>query len=217
VDVPERYVPAAGRRRLTASYDRTVALTMREDRWRPAVVAAATAGAAPGATVAEVGCGTGSLTLAVANARPDLRVVGLDGDPEVLGMARAKAGADRVEWLRALADDLPLGEGEATAVICSLLLHHVPDDGKPAVLAELARVVAPGGALVVADWAPPGGPGAALGLRALQLFDGRAGFGLLLAGGLPELVRDAGFTGDVRLGRLRTCWGLLEVRRFLRS
>jgi ubiquinone/menaquinone biosynthesis C-methylase UbiE len=217
VEVPERYVPAAGRRRLTASYDRTVALTMREDRWRPAVVAAATAGAAPRATVAEVGCGTGSLTLAVAGARPDLRVVGLDGDPQVLGMARVKPGAERVEWMRALADDLPLGDGGAAAVICSLLLHHIADDGKPAVLAEIARVLAPGGALVVADWAPPGGPGAALGLRALQLFDGRAGFGLLQAGRLPELVRAAGFGSDERLGRVRTCWGLLEVRRFVRG
>jgi hypothetical protein len=58
---PERYVPAAGRFGLTALYDTTVGLTMREEAWRPAFAQAATADAQDG-DVLDVGCGAGAVT-----------------------------------------------------------------------------------------------------------------------------------------------------------
>ena len=58
---PSRYVPAAGRAGLTALYDPVMALTMREQRWRPRLVAATLAGLPRGGTVIDVGAGTGAL------------------------------------------------------------------------------------------------------------------------------------------------------------
>src|SRR5688500_2636286 len=91
-----RYVPAAGRAGLTRFYDAGVRLTMRERLWRPLIVDAI-ADKAP-KTVVDVGCGTGALSIPIAARLPKARVIGIDGDPQVLDIARRKPGAESVEW-----------------------------------------------------------------------------------------------------------------------
>jgi ubiquinone/menaquinone biosynthesis C-methylase UbiE len=207
----ERYVPAAGRASLNAWYDRTVALTMREPLWRPALVGAIADELPRGGTAVEIGCGTGTLTTALAAACPDATVIGVDGDPEILALARAKPGAERVRWVEGMAGELPLADGSAGAALCSLVLHHLTDESKERALRDIARVLGDGGVFHVADWGPPRTPLAALGARSLQVFDGAAGPESLLAGRLPELLAAAGFA-DVRRSRaLGTVWGTLEL------
>ncbi len=212
-EAAERYVPAAGHAWLTGSYDFTVALSMRERAWRPALVAAIGSDLPHGGTAVEVGCGTGSLTIALAQARPDATVIGIDGDPEILELARRKPGAERVTWLEGLAGSLPLAAASADVALCSLLLHHLSDGTKAAALEHTASILRAGGTLHVADWGPPRGPAAALGARALQLFDGREGPQSLLDGELPAMLASAGFRSTRRLAALRTVWGTLEVWR----
>ncbi|HEV7883761.1 MAG TPA: class I SAM-dependent methyltransferase, partial [Solirubrobacteraceae bacterium] len=120
----ERYVPAAGRAWLTGSYDTTVALSMREAAWRPVLIDAVAGDVARGGTAVEVGCGTGSLTTALAAARPDATVIGVDGDASILELARCKPGAERVTWLEGLAGSFAVPAASADAAVCSLLLHH---------------------------------------------------------------------------------------------
>jgi SAM-dependent methyltransferase len=216
-DVGARYVPAAGRAWLTGSYDRAVALTMRERAWRPALVDAVSRDLPRGGTVVEVGCGTGSLTVALAAARPDARAVGIDGDPDVLALARRKPGAGQVTWVEGLAGSFLLQTASVDVVVCSLLLHHLGDDAKVAALEHVADVLVDGGALHVADWGPPRGPASALGARALMLLDGRAGPRSLLDGELPAMLTTAGFTQPRLRASRRTVWGTLEVWRAQRS
>ena len=90
-----RYVPAADIDALSGVDDIGVRLTMRERRWRPLIVEEIAA-VAPG-VVADVGCGTGTLTTAVAERLPGARVVGVDRDPRSSTFARGKDGADRIE------------------------------------------------------------------------------------------------------------------------
>jgi ubiquinone/menaquinone biosynthesis C-methylase UbiE len=207
----ERYVPAAGRAAFTGAYDAVLALTMRERSWRPVLVDAVLAGVASGGTVVDVGAGTGTLAIALAEARPDVAVVAVDGDPRVQELARRKAGAERVRWRRGLAQELPLPDGSADRVVTSLLLHHLGPDGKRAALAEARRVLRPGGRLHVADWGRPADPLMRAAFLALQLIDGFAGTRDHAAGRLPRLIADAGFA-DVRARlRLRTTWGSLEL------
>ena len=207
----ERYVPAAGRAWLTGSYDTTVALSMREAAWRPVLVDAVAGDVPRGGTAVEVGCGTGSLTTALAAARPDATVIGVDGDASILELARCKPGAERVTWLEGLAGSFAVPAASADAAVCSLLLHHLADDAKAAALDHIAEVLAPRGVLHVADWGPPRGPLGAFGARALQLFDGRAGPQSLLDGRLPAMLAAAGFAASRRHGALRTVWGTLEL------
>ena len=62
----ERYVPAAGRPAFTRLYDTVVALTMRDATFRGRLRAQVLDGLAPGAAVVDVGCGTGTLAIALA-------------------------------------------------------------------------------------------------------------------------------------------------------
>src|SRR5215216_5791283 len=136
----QRYVPAAGRALLTGLYDPVMALTMREARWRPALLDEVAAKLPHAGTVVDVGAGTGSLAIALSAARPDASVLAVDGDASVLDRARGKDGADAVEWREGLAGQLPLEAGQADAVLMSLLLHHLIPDVKRSALTDAYRV-----------------------------------------------------------------------------
>lgn len=100
----------------------------------------------------DVCCGAGSLTLALA---PHVaRITGLDLTEAMLEQARAaqsKAGVNNVEGVRGTSDQLPFSDGVFTLVSSSAAFHHLE---RPAdTLAEMARVCAPGGRVVIMDFA----------------------------------------------------------------
>ncbi len=96
-----RYIPAAGHAAFTRLYDPVLALTTRESTFRSRLLAAVRDGLPQGGRVLDVGCGTGTLAIALAAARPDAQVAALDGDPEALALARAKPGSTTITWSRA--------------------------------------------------------------------------------------------------------------------
>src|SRR4051812_19383289 len=90
--VVPRYVPAAGRFGLTRMYDPAIALTMRESTWRSRLLGELLAGGQVRSAL-DVGCGTGTLAVELARRAPQVSVTGIDGDPEILGIAGAKGVA----------------------------------------------------------------------------------------------------------------------------
>lgn len=106
------------------------------------------------AVVLDLGCGTGVVARAIA-ARPAFRgrVVGIDTSPALLDAARhfahGEGVASRLEFRTGDAHALDEQDGAFDAVILHTLLSHVPDP--VAVLAEAARVVRPGGTVVIFD------------------------------------------------------------------
>jgi SAM-dependent methyltransferase len=204
-----RYVPAAGIDALTGVYDVGVRLTMREGRWRRLIVDEI-ATVQP-RVVLDVGCGTGTLTIAAADELREARVVGLDGDRKVLDLAQRKDGSERVEWVEGLADELPFGDGEVDALMTTLVFHHLPLGIKRAALVEARRVLRPGGRLVVGDWGRPQDPVMSVAFLALQCLDGFANTGDNRRGLVPQLITEAGFEELHVLRRLRTVAGTFEV------
>jgi SAM-dependent methyltransferase len=102
----------------------------------------------PDLVVADLGCGTGDTLAMLA---PFVgRAVGVDREPAMLAAASARLeGTPHVELRHGTLEDLPLRDGELDAAMLMLVLHHV---GSPReVLAEAARALRPGGALVVLD------------------------------------------------------------------
>jgi SAM-dependent methyltransferase len=95
--------------------------------------------------------------------------------------------------------------------VLSLVLHHLGPDAKRRALADVARVLRPGGRVVVADWGKPATPLLRAAFFALQLLDGFDGTRDHAAGRLAAFVADAGFVDVRRVGRARTAWGTLEL------
>lgn len=182
---------------------------MRERLWRPLIVDAV-AEVAP-SLVVDVGCGTGALSIPIAERLPKARIVGVDGDPEVLEIARSKPGADAVEWTEGLAGALPIPDSTADVVVTSLVLHHLPLATKREMLAEAHRVLRPGGRLIVADWAQPQDVVASAGFALLQVLDGFATTNDNRRGLIPQLIVQAGFPKPRLLRRIRTALGTYDV------
>lgn len=211
VATEQRYVHAAGRAWLTRVYDPVVALTVRERRFRGLLAERVNAALPRGGTVVDVGCGTGTFAIALAARRPDASAVGVDGDPDILAIARSKPGAEGVDWREGLAGELDLADGSADAVVMSLLLHHLEPGAKRAALADARRVLRASGTLHVADWGRPHDPLMRAAFGVLQAIDGFPNTRDHAAGRLPAFVADAGFANVTTYARLRTVWGSLEL------
>lgn len=206
-----QYIPATRWRVFSRAYDTVLALTMRERRFRAAMRERVDAALPRGGSVLDVGCGTGTLAIALASSRPDARVTGIDGDAEILSLARAKPGAAAVEWRQGLAGELPLADESVDVVTMSLVLHHLLPEQKREALAEVRRVLKPGGGLHIADWGRPHDPMMSAAFFVSQAVDGFARTADHRAGRLPAFLAEAGFGKTERYGRLRTAFGSLDL------
>jgi SAM-dependent methyltransferase len=110
--------------------------------------AVAQAGIRRGGVVVDVGCGTGRALPPLRDAvGPAGAVIALDVTPEMLNAARPAAAAAGAARVLADARALPLRDGCADAIFAAGLVNHLPDT--VAGLRELARVIRPGGKLVL--------------------------------------------------------------------
>src|SRR5215207_4583239 len=186
---PDGYIPALGHDRLTPLYDPLLRWVMREGRFKRRLVEQA--GIRGGHRVLELGCGTGTLAVMVKQARPDAEVVGLDGDENVLKIAREKAAKAGVRLLlhQGMAYEIPYRDGDFDRVLSSLMLHHLTAADKKRTLSDVFRVLRPGGELHVVDFGPPrtlySRLAAFVSARSEQVADNVRGL-------LPEMFREAG-------------------------
>lgn len=150
----------------------------------------------PGEQALDVGCGTGTLALDVQHrVGATGRVCGIDPGEEQIARARAKAARRHlpIEFEVGVIEQLPFPDQTFDVVLSTLMMHHLPASLKRQGLAEIARVLKPGGRLVIADFTRK---------------QDRAGLAARFhAGGsdphnLAALVKDAGFA-DVETEEMR--------------
>lgn len=144
-------------------------LSLGEDlRWRRFVARCLRPG--PTGRVLDVATGTGDLALAMAATGHHPQVVGLDLVPAMLARARDKAARRRARLPLVTGDGtrLPFADHSFDAVTIAFGIRNIPD--RPAALAEMARVLVPGGHLYVLEFASPQRPWVR---RAYHLYLGR--------------------------------------------
>jgi ubiquinone/menaquinone biosynthesis C-methylase UbiE len=180
----------------------TAAARERFDRWapryerdrrsrfnaRPQEAALAALALGPRDRLLDVGCGSGAGVRAAAATVE--RAVGLDISPAMISRARElAAGLAGVEFVVGESAQLPFPDEAFTAVMCSSSFHHYPDPGRA--LGEMARVLAPGGRVVLAE---PSGDIllSRIADRLLRRFDA-SHVRLYRSGELRALVNAAGF------------------------
>lgn len=210
-------IPALKYRFLTGLFDALIAATTREGKIRSTLVGLA--GVEGRCTVLDVGSGTGTLAILIKRLHPGVRVVGVDADPEVLQIARGKAGREGVvvELRQASADLLPFGDGEFDVAVSSLVFHHLSRETKRSALREVHRVLRPGGTFLLADWGKPTSAIERLQFYSVQLLDGFRTTADNARGMLPALALEAGFREFPEVARERTVYGVLSFFRGTRS
>ena len=105
---------------------------------------------APGASVLDIGCGTGNLTFRLPEAGAAGRIVGVDISDGVLAIARQHAVKDGLlnfDFRQGKADSLPFGDGEFDTVVSNMVFHLLPDLRTG--FAESFRVLKPSGTLLI--------------------------------------------------------------------
>src|SRR6266446_3175955 len=108
----------------------------------------------PGETVLDVGCGTGTLALeAYERVGATGRLCGIDPAPQQITRARRKAARRGlpIDFQAGVIEQLTFPDQSFDVVLSTLMMHHLPDDLKRQGLAEIARVLKPGGRLLVVD------------------------------------------------------------------
>jgi ubiquinone/menaquinone biosynthesis C-methylase UbiE len=174
--------------------------------------------------VVDVACGTGTLAIEAAKAvRPGGEVVGIDINPAMLSVARRKSNA--VEWVEAPAESLPFAPSSFDAVLSQFGLMFFRD--QTGAVAEMWRVLAPGGRLAIAVWdSLDNAPGYAAVVALLERLFGhaianalRAPYALGDSSVLRALLSDAGVdaptisraAGTARFPSIRS-WMHTDVR-----
>ena len=112
----------------------------------------------PGERVLDVGCGTGKLAMEVARRVGTTgRVIGIDPGEHQIARARSKA-AQRglsIEFQIGVIEHLDFPDQTFDVVLSTIMLHHLSDLLQRQGLAEIGRVLKPGGRLVIADFKRP--------------------------------------------------------------
>ncbi|HRJ59128.1 MAG TPA: class I SAM-dependent methyltransferase [Anaerolineales bacterium] len=148
-----RYIPALRFKWLTPLYDPMLKWVMREETFKRKLIQHANI--QPNMKVLDLGCGTGTLTLMLKRAHPEAQVTGMDGDSQILDIARNKSRGTSIQWDKGLASFLPYPDSTFDRVVTSLVFHHLTKEDKRRAFKEVYRVLKPNGELYVLDFGAP--------------------------------------------------------------
>lgn len=166
-----------------------------------------------GHRVLDLGCGTATLTLLIKKTQPDANVVGLDGDPNILEIARAKVAKTGLPITldQGMSFELPYADNSFDRIFSSLVFHHLTRGNKIRTLKEVFRVLTPNGELHVADWGKAQNALMRVAFLPVQMFDGFSTTTDNVKGLLPELFRTAGLEDVHQTAQYSTLLGTLTL------
>jgi SAM-dependent methyltransferase len=196
----ERYIPALGYRFLTPIYDPIVSLTCREKTFKSQLLSQTDI--QHGNFVLDVGCGTGTFAVQMKKTIPKAEIICIDGDLQVLSIARGKARKNdaNVRYYCCFSTQLPFPDSSFDRVVSSLFFHHLSRTQKITTIKEIHRILKPGGQLHVADWGKPTN----ILMRSLfyfiQILDGFNTTSDNVKGLLPKIFMQCGFD-SVEVGK----------------
>lgn len=214
-DTDRDFVPALGKSGSLDRYDAAIALMTREKRWRSDLLKLVAP--QPGDRIVDIGCGTGTLAIALKEGEPESEILAVDPDPAVLEIARTKArtaGAD-IHWFEAMGDEL---DGIAALqgcdkIVSSLVFHQCPMEIKQAIAAQMHRLLRPGGQLFIADYGEQRSPLMRMLFRQIQWLDGVEYTEPNARGCMPDTLASAGFDAVEEAKIIATPTGSISIYR----
>jgi ubiquinone/menaquinone biosynthesis C-methylase UbiE len=208
-----KYIPALSWKVLTPFYDTFFRLTMREELFKRRLIEQAQIRS--GQRVLDLGCGTGTLTIMVKQAHPNSEVSGLDGDPQILEIARHKAAqaGSPITFDEGMAFQLPYPNASFDRVLSSMVFHHLTTQDKEKSLAEIYRVLKPDGELHLVDFGVPHGFYAKIISSLMRRFERLDDN---INGRIPEMLAKAKFS-VAETSEFLTVFGTLALLRGSKS
>ncbi len=162
------------------------------------------------ARILDFGCGTGTLTIWLAQLYPSVWVHGLDVDPKVLQLASQKIHQENVSNLQLhtyYPPLLPFPDNSFDHITSSLVFCNLTSEQKVESLGELYRVLKPGGQLHVAEWGKPTTVSTRVGFFFLQALGGFQTTQDLAKGVFLPLLHKIGFSRVQEVDKMRTLTG----------
>jgi len=211
------YVPALGDHRLSPFYDTTVALMTCERTWRRAFIKQIAP--APRDVILDVGCGTGTLAVMLAQICPGASVYGIDPDPDILSRAelKARSAGVLVHFAKGYAQETAAAGVRPNKIVSSLVLHQVPLAGKRSAVLSAFAALRSGGEFHMADYGEQKSPLMRFAFRQVQALDGYANTQPNVDGILPALMAEAGFCGIETTQVIPTPTGAISLYRAHRT
>lgn len=209
----EKYIPALSYDLLTPFYDTVVRLTTREKLFKDALVAQARIEAND--RVLDLACGTGTLTILLKQNQPPAEIVGIDGDPKILALAKEKARAVNFEirFDEAMSFALPYRNKSFDRVVSSLFFHHLTRENKLKTFGEIKRILKPNGELHVADWGLPANSLMRFASEIIKRFDSPETTADSFDGLLPKLMAEAGFEAIEETNHFNSVFGTIRLHK----
>ncbi len=196
---------------LTRVYDKVIATSLKEASFRGRLVRDASL--KPGMRILDIGCGTGSFLILANKAVAALEAIGIDGDPQVLDIARKKSLAAGVgpQYVNGLSFDTRLASESFDRIFSTLMFHHLTLENKRKTASECYRLMKPGGELHICDWGQPHDFVMRAMYLGIQLLDGFETTRDNAITGLVPFLQEAGFDDAKETHRERTIFGTLSM------
>ncbi len=206
-----KYIPALGYDVLTPLYDSVVRLTVREKKFKKALIEQANF--ADGQSVLDLACGTGTLAVLIKETYPKVEVTGIDGDVKILAIAEKKAVKKgvSVQLDEGLSFELPYSNDSFERVVSSLFFHHLTRADKLKTLHEVLRVLKLNGELHIADWGSPSNFLMKIASCGIELLDGAVTTGDNFKGLLPSLISETGFRETEETQYFNSLFGTIRL------
>lgn len=146
-------------------------------------------------TVLDICCGTGTLTLMLAERLEKGAVIGLDLSQDMLEVASRRAGRANTSFRRGNSEAMPFPDGAFDSAFVSFALHEMPEDARVKTLEETRRVLKPGSSLFILDYALPGGGRRRVFMKGfVKLVEEDYSYRMIAGEQLPRDIRQAGFS-----------------------
>ena len=196
---------------LTKYYDFLVANLMRETKFKNLLIKQFQQKTPE--KILDIGCGTATLTVLLQKYYPQSKITGLDGDENILALAKQKAEKEnyQFDFVKSMSFQMPFADDTFDVATCSIMLHHLADMDKVRTLKEAYRVLKPNGEINIADW----GKASNFMMRGLfhiiQMLDGYDTTTSNVQGKIPEFMQEAGFKNVKEITKVDTILGTVSL------
>ena len=211
MNAQSNYIPALKYNWLTQFYDGLINTFLREKTFKSKLIESFKSRNPK--HILDIGCGTATLSLMMENSFPEACVTGLDGDDQILAIAKEKAGRaqSKIRFIQAMSYNVPVSANLFDVVTSSLMLHHLNALDKEKTLEEVYRVLQPNGTIAIADWGKPSNFLMRFVFYIVQFLDGFETTTDNVKGKIPEYLINAGFNEVKEIGKIDTILGTVSI------